>query len=44
MSRLNPTHPALCLEGEVETVLDLDLYTDNDDSGLYNRFVSYICK
>lgn len=41
MSRLNPTHPALCLEGEVETVLDLDLYTDNDDSGLYNRYISY---
>ncbi len=42
MSRLNPTHPALCLQGEIETVIDLDLYTDNDDSGLYNRYVSYL--
>lgn len=41
MSRLNPTHPALCMSGTVDSVSDLDLYINNDDSGLYNRYVSY---
>lgn len=41
MSRLNPTHPALCLSGTIDSVSDLDLYINNDDSGLYNRYVSY---
>lgn len=41
MSRLNPTHPALCMSGTIESVSDLDLYINNDDSGLYNRYVSY---
>ena len=42
MSRLNPTHPALCLRGSISSVENLDLYPHNDDSGLFNKFTTYI--
>jgi len=42
MAKYDPTHPALSLQGIVQGApTGIDKYSYNDDSGLYDKFMSY---